>query len=232
MTIGLPVVKVILYDEQEIYIHKAGYWATHVSQFNILDYDDKLKKLIKRRLRINISSKSIVDIENKNDRYKRAINFYNNSFLISDIGVQFTLLFSSIEALFNLNGKNIKKTISKYTSKILFLDTVKENLYYKKIKDFYNKRSKYIHGNISPVITNEDMFDLREIVREILLIYWYLSLTLKIPNAKDMLLYLDNHNHANIGLQPQIFIKSLHMQDYKTFYNEVKSGLLNKKLNN
>ena len=65
-----------------------------------------------------MADSTIAELKDKNSRYKRALNFYNNSFDSSDIGVRFTLLFSSLEALFNITAENITNEVSKYASKI------------------------------------------------------------------------------------------------------------------
>lgn len=107
----------------------------------------------------------------------------------------------------------------------------KKKKYFFKIKDFYDKRSKYIHGNTPLIITKENEFDLREIVREVLLNYWYISMFYNIDKAEDMLIFIDNNTQNTIDLQVQLFIKALHMTNYQTFYAETRQQLISGKTN-
>lgn len=224
--IGLPVFNVNIYNEEEKFITKVGGIPGKTSNLRIATYTDKMKEILSERTRFNIISETLEKLENENDRYKRAINFYNDSFYVEDIGIKFTLLFSALETLFNLNGRFVKRTIAKYASKILFLSTEKEKEINDKLKDFYRIRSNYIHGNEPISIEKEIEFELREIVRKVLLIYWLISNSnKKVKTPKEMINYLDNNTKDSIDLQLQIFIKALDMKEYSDFYEDIREKL-------
>jgi hypothetical protein len=231
LSIGLPVFKSTVDDKDGKNITYVGYVTHHFSLLNISKYDEDMKILLNKRLRLWISNDTITELENKNCRYKRALKFYNDSFFTNDIEVRFTLLFSSLESLFNLTGEEVIENVSKYSSKILFENTKKEKKYYHKIKDFYDARSLYIHGNEPRSVSEKMEFDLREIVREVLLMYWYISHFKEINNPEDIIKFIDNNNQNTIELILQVFKKSLHMTNYQEFYNETRERLLNGETN-
>ncbi len=69
-----------------------------------------------------------------NKNFKRAVDFYIDSFTPLNVGIRFTLLFSALEALFNISKKDISKTIAKYGSKILFVNADNRKKYKLEIK--------------------------------------------------------------------------------------------------
>lgn len=126
ISIGLPVFKATIYDENEKFITYVGSVSHQVSLLSISNYNDKMKEILTNRLRFSILDKTIIEIEEKNSRFKRAIEFYNSSFLNNNTNIRFTLLFSSLEALFNILEEDVTFSIAKYSSKILFLSNAKE----------------------------------------------------------------------------------------------------------
>lgn len=229
--IGLPIFKATIYDENNNFITYVGEVISQSSGSFISKYDDKMKLLLQKRLNFYIDDETLLDLESKNSRYKRAMDFFINSFVSSNNGIRFTLLFSALEALFNIDGNDVSETISKYGSKILFLSSKKSKKIKMKLKDYYDIRSLYIHGNIPRPITEKNEFDLREIVREILLIYWYISISQKIFDSNEIMNYLDATLPEQLELTMQIFIKSLHVTDYNSFYLSLCSKLLNNETN-
>lgn len=227
LNIGLPIFKVTIYDKNKDVITYAGYSTAQSSNLMIWDYNDKLKELLGKRLEINISDKALLELEEKNDRFKRAMSFYNSSFLPIDKSIRFVLLFSALEALFNLNeeDKIITDEISRYASKIQFLSSKKEKNMYYKIADYYDIRSTYIHGNNPRPITTENEFDLREIVRKVLIIYWYISLNNMINNSEEMKMFLNRITQKNLSLGTQMFIKCIFTLNYRETYKEISNKL-------
>ncbi len=212
VAISLPAFIVEIYDENKKYNTKIGYYSLNCLTFNIRDYDDKLKSIVEKRLNYSISDINLNKLEEKNTRFERALNFYNFSFIPNNINIRFILLESALEALFNLYNKKIKENIAKYGSKILFLD--KNGTFEKEriLKDYYIKRSFYIHGNNPKEITKNDENILREIVRKILLIYWDISIKEKIYNSKDIIKFLNKIDRNHIPEYLQSFIKLLNME--------------------
>ena len=232
--ISLPVFITIIYKDNNLYT-MIGHTSLETTNLMVNNYDDDMKAKLAHRLCFYISDSTINDLENNNLRFKRALNFYVNSFNSLDIGVRFILLFSSLESLFNIDLENdiISTTISKYTTKILFLSNKVSRDPKKKIINFYNLRSRYIHGDDDFEISREDEKELREIVREVLLIYWNISVVYKITNPQEIKKLLDNIDRDSLNIQVQLFIKYIRTNpsEFKKLYNNVKQNFLNKNYN-
>ena len=231
ISIGLPVFLTTIYNENKELLTYVGYYNNQSSTFHIWDYNEELKQVLTRRLNFHVNSNSLSDLEKNNSRFERAYTLYNESFSPQNKNVQFALLFSSLESLFNIDSDNITNDISKYSSKIQFLNSKKEKSMIMKIVDYYDIRSKYIHGNIPRLVNDKNLFDLREIVRKVLLIYWFISISYKIYSSSDIISFLDIHDRNNLDLQVQLFVKSLDIIDYSKFYDETKELLSNGILN-
>ena len=208
LAITLPVFLTTIYKDDAFYTC-VGNIAWNITNLKVYDYDDVMKQNLQNRLRFHMADSTITELKEKNPRYKRALNFYNNSFNSTDIGVRFTLLFSSLEALFNITAENITNEVSKYASKILFLNKSKAKSSKWKIINYYDIRSKYIHGNDGFEITKEIEHNLREYVREILLIYWCIYMTYNITDAQEIKDLLDNKDNDTIDVKVQLFVKYL-----------------------
>lgn len=228
LAITLPVFLTTIYKDDEIYTYVGNVtWTT--TNLNVRDYDDVMKKTLQNRLCFHMSDSTITGLKEKNLRFKRALDFYNNSFNSSDIGVRFTLLFSSLEALFNITAEDITNEVSKYTSKILLLNKKKTNSSKWKIIDYYDIRSRYIHGNDGFEITKDIEHNLREYVRETLLIYWCISMTYNITEAQRIKDLLDRIDNDTIDLKVQLFIKYLRTDTDKfgLLYSKIRDNFLN-----
>lgn len=208
LAITLPVFLTTIYKDDEFYTC-VGHITWNTTNLKVHDYDEVMKQNLQNRLRFHMSDSTITDLKEKNPRYKRALNFYNNSFNSTDIGVRFTLLFSSLESLFNITAENITNEVSTYASKILFLNKSKSKSSKWKIINYYDVRSRYIHGNDGFEITKEIENNLREYVREILLIYWCVSMTYNITDAQEIKNLLDNNTIDTIDVKVQLFVKYL-----------------------
>ena len=227
LPITLPVFLTTVYKDNTFFTY-VGNVAWTITNLKVSDYDDKMKKVLQNRLNFHISDSTLTELKDSNPRYKRALNFYNNSFNYSDIGVRFTLLFSSLEALFNITKENITNEVSRYASKILFLDKKQSNSSKWKIIDYYDIRSKYIHGNDGFEITKEIEHNLREYVREILLIYWFLSTTYNITDAQKIKDLLDRIDNDTVEMNVQLFIKYLRTDTDKfgLLYDNIRNNFL------
>lgn len=177
--------------------------------------------MLSHRLSRRISIESLEESGLKNSRFKRALEFYFNSFMASNTSVNFTLLFSSLEALFNLESDKITETIASSTSKIMFVDERVEKKIKYKMKDYYDRRSSYIHGNEPKEITEKRQFDLREIVRKVILIYWQISMTENIFDSKKILEFINDNKLTDLNLSLQLFIKHLEDGEYKDMYDDM-----------
>lgn len=67
------------------------------------------------------------------------------------------LIFSALEAIFNLETEDVTEKISRYSAKLLAEENDKEyNQVYSDIKKLYKKRCDYIHGSKTNNILDED----------------------------------------------------------------------------
>ena len=139
------------------------------------------------------------------------------------------MLFSSLEALFNITAENITNEVSRYASKILFLNKKQSNSSKWKIIDYYDIRSKYIHGNDGFEITKEIEHNLREYVREILLIYWNISMTYNITDAQDIKNLLERIDNDTVDMKVQLFVKYLRTDpnQFGLLYDKIVDNFLN-----
>lgn len=78
-----------------------------------------------------------------------------------------------------------------------------------KIINYYDIRSSYIHGNEPISITDENEFDLREIVRKVLIIYWYISLGYRINSSEEMEQFLDKNATSELPPNTKSFIRDI-----------------------
>lgn len=225
--ISLPVLLTTIYKDNEFYTC-VGNISLATTNLRVNDYDDMMKQSLQSRLKLYMSDSTITDLKEKNPRFKRALSFYNNSFDSSDVGVRFTLLFSSLESLFNITAENITNEVSKYASKILFLNKKESNSSKWKIINYYDTRSKYVHGNDGFEITVENERNLREYVREILLIYWCISMVYNITDAQEIKSLLDKIDSINLELRVQLFIKYLRTDPakFEKLYGKIRDNFL------
>ena len=156
----------------------------------------------------------------KNNRLNRAFEFFYDSFDSNKIEIRYILLFTSLECLFNLDGKYINETLSNYVAKImsLFDETLYETTY-RKIKKLYVIRCDYIHGNKNVTISSQDEKELRKIVRQVLIFYYLIFFNKKF-SYKKMLDYLNNIE--SIDISDRLILKTLLSKSFE----EQQLGLL------
>lgn len=147
-----------------------------------------------------------------NNQFNRALEFYNDSFESEKISNRFILIFSSLEAIFNLDTEEITEKLSRYSAKLLAEGNEEEyKQVYLDIKRLYKKRSDYIHGSKTNNILDEDEKLLRFYVRKIILSYWTIILCTK-KTAKQILEYLNSDE--KLDLQVRLFISSINSSDF------------------
>ncbi len=228
--ITLPVFKTVIYNENNDFYTYVGGVNWEISRLTVRDYDEEMKNKLSQRLSLYISDSTISELENKNVRYKRALNFYLKSFESQDVGVRFTLLFSSLESLFNIIGNNITKEVSNYASNILFLNSRQRHSSKWKLTTYYEIRSRYIHGNDGYELTTEQENELRDYVREILIIYWNISMTYNIFEPQEMKNLINNTQRDDLDIRVQLFIKYMRTspKQYSKLYDQICLEFLNK----
>lgn len=158
-------------------------------------------------------------MKNTNNNYfNRAIEFYNDSFDSEKITNRYILIFSSLEAIFNLDTEDVTEKISRYSAKLLAENDQSEyDKIYKDMKILYKKRCKYIHGSKINNIKDEDEKLLRKYVRKIIIAYWHIILITK-KNSKEILKYLDGDEKLDIQVRlliSTINSNSFYEQQYK-----------------
>lgn len=176
LDIILPKFQIYVFDENNNMIIKypIGYVKNENNILKVRTNIDGMKDFFVERLSLEPHLTNLPQLVNKNIRLERALSFYHNSFLPDQLGVRFTMLFSALESLFNIDKEDIQATISKYTSKIFFLNNTKTKKLRKQVFDFYDLRSYYVHGNEVTFSSNSE-FQLRELVRSVLMIYMKIS---------------------------------------------------------
>lgn len=156
-----------------------------------------------------------------NNQFDRALEFYNESFESEKVSIRYILIFSALEAIFNLDTHNVTEKISTYSAKLLAEDDDKEyNQIYTNIKKLYKKRSDYIHGSKTNNITEIDENQLRYYVRKIINTYWIIIWQTK-KTAKQILEYLNSDQ--KLELQVRLFISAINANNF----TEQQYGMVN-----
>lgn len=115
-------------------------------------------------------------------------------------------MFSALESLFNISGDEVTKEVSTYSSNILFLSSKERSKSKWKISTYYNIRSRYIHGNDGYQLTKKQESELRDYVREILLIYWNISMAYNIYDPQNIKELINSTKITNLDIQVQHLI--------------------------
>lgn len=205
-----------VYSSDEMLIGKCVYFVGGTF-WNKLSYIDAEE--LSKNARFHINYDLFTDV--KLERYHRALSFFYDSFDSEKKEIRFIMLMSSLECLFNYklrNSESITHKVSTIFANIFSTFDGRYDYYYQIAKVFYDKRSKYLHGN-NNTISEADEKELRKYSRIILL---FVSLVI-INNSfslKEMLKYLENNKQYN--LQDKLFLTALFAKDFK----EQQLGLL------
>lgn len=108
----------------------------------------------------------IIQIDH-NDSYKSMIRTYDTSYLLGICESEYITLFSILEMLLGSGNTEITYQISRGTALILSNSENEMLEIYKQMKKLYKARSQYVHSG--KTIAHEHLFDLREIVRKVLI---------------------------------------------------------------
>lgn len=206
--IKFPVIMIYVYDLEDKLITILGdIIKINIPSLLAYDKDAQFEKITRQNNRISnfTSQESINKLVEKNLLFKRALSFYYESFSVCDEKNGFILLTSSLETLLNKDtyekifscekcGQNVYKisdTVSTNVSKILFDDNLKSEF-----KKLYGKRSKYLHGK-KVEITKFDEQYMQEIVRKVLLMYWFVSVNKCINNHKKIMAEILSNEYKN-----------------------------------
>lgn len=190
-------INIEFYDENKKYMGTYQF-NRPISNWNRLTYNLPANEIYNNsRFGMDFNS-----MKNTNNNYfNRALEFYNDSFDSEKITNRYILIFSSLEAIFNLDTEDVTEKISRYSAKLLAEDDKNEyNKIYKDIKTLYNKRCKYIHGSKTNNIKEDDEKLLRKYVRKIIIAYWHIILITK-KTSKEILKYLDSDEKLDIQVR-------------------------------
>ncbi|MGX6443622.1 hypothetical protein ACWM35_10450 [Neobacillus sp. K501] len=222
LDIFIPVSKLEVYDEEMNLIEKRSL----AKDFSPLDHNSRFSKknleLQSNRLKLHIRWDLMTEMMSVNREYIRALEYFNQSFSVNDIPVKLLCLFASLESLFNNDGEKITEKVATFTSKLYF-DNDKKDEIYSRIKKLYNERSLYIHGQRTDRITYNFYGELKEIVRVVLLNYWFVSMFNDVKNNNQMISFLDEDKPLNPATQSAIL--ATREPDYTKFYSDVREKL-------
>lgn len=196
------------YDENKNYV-----WTCQINR--PISYWNRLMYKLPNE-EINNNSRFHIDIDSmkntNNNHFKRAIEFYNDSFDSDKITNRYILIFSSLESIFNLDTKDVTEKISRYSAKLLAEDNEKEyNQIYTDIRKLYRKRCNYIHGSKKNNINEDDEKLLRRYVRKIIIAYWMIILNTKMTSMQ-ILKYLDSEK--KLDLKTRLVISTINSNSF------------------
>ena len=203
-------VNIEFYDENKKYVSSIQS-NRKISFWNRLSYDLDAKEISNNsRFHMNFDTMK----NTRNDRFNRALYFYNNSFDSEIISNRFILIFSSLEAIFNLDSENIIEKLARFSAKLLSENNPEYyNTIYNDMKYLYKKRCEYVHGKKNNNILIEDEKLLRKYVRKIIIAYWYIILYSK-KTPKQILEYLDSNETLDIMIR--MMITTLNSNDFSS----------------
>ena len=204
------IICIEFYDENKKYIsavqgcRKISFWNRLLYNLNVDEFNNNS--------RFHFDFNSMKNTSNK--YFNRALEFYNDSFESEKRAIRYVLVFSSLEAIFNLDSKNIKHKISKYSAKLLAeYDKDAYSKIYNDIKGLYKKRCDYIHGSNRNSIQDEDEKLLRNYVRKIIIAYWLIIIYSK-KSASQILGYLDSKEKIDVEIR--MMIAALNSNDFSS----------------
>ena len=108
-----------------------------------------------------------LNAENRSDNYKAMIRMYETSYLVGLCESEYIMLFSILEMLLGTGNSEITYQISRGTAILLSKSADEMLQIYTQMKKLYNARSMYVHSG--KTIDHKNLFELREIVRKVLL---------------------------------------------------------------
>ena len=119
--------------------------------------------------------------------------------------------------------------MANYSSRILFLSSNDRFKSKYVLKNYYRERSNFIHGNnynISKKIEQR----LRDYVRDILLIYWNISIIYNVYDPEEIKELVLSTDRNTIDIQVQLFIKYLRTSPdkFKELYSLIRTSFLNR----
>ena len=204
------VTKITFYDE-----NKKALCSTNItkvlSHWNRLNYNLN-PKIFSNNSRFHIDFTYMQ--RTGNNRFDRALEFYNDSFDSDLIPVRYLLIFSSLESIFNLDGGNIVDNLARYSAKLISNgDSNAYDKVYSRMKKLYEIRSKYVHGASRNRITVDDEKELRVYARKIIISYWFMVFSYNM-SSREILKYLSTNAPLDINLR--VLLVALNSDDFSS----------------
>ncbi len=224
--IKFPVKMVTAYKADDTFLTiKAEFIKTNAAALLSNDRNVTLEKMKRQENRMSsgFAYEKILELRDNNEYYKNALSLFYSSYSVNDDTVGFTLLITALESLFSKATYEdvevcytcsqpmyrIRQSVSQNVSKIL-LDS--DETICKKVKKLYDKRSAFLHKGKRDIST-EDYCTLQEFVRNVLLMYWYVSMNINSFDHKAIMaeIHSDNmhqkfmYNNFLIGLDNSSF---------------------------
>lgn len=198
--IKFPVKMVTAYKADNSFLTvKAEFMKTNVATLLSNDRNVTFEKMKRQENRMSsgFAYEKILELRDNNDYYKNALSLYYSAYSVTDDSVGFALLITALESIFSKSTYEevescslcsqpmyrIRQSVSQNVSKIL-LDS--DETICKKVKKLYDKRSAFLHKGKRDIDTN-DYYTLQEYVRNVLLMYWYVSMNIDSYNHKEIM---------------------------------------------
>lgn len=209
--IKFPVKMVTAYKSDDTFLTiKAEFMRTNAAALLSNDRNVTLEKIKRQENRMfsSFAYEKIIELRDNNKYYKNALSLFYSSYSVNDDVVGFTLLITALESIFSKSTYEavetcsscsqpkykIRQSVSQNVSKIL-LDS--DEKICKKVKALYDKRSGFLHKG-ERNISKEDYYLLQEYVRNVLLMYWCVSMNIKSFDHKAIMTEIHSDNmHQN-----------------------------------
>ena len=107
---------------------------------------------------------------NNNSKFKEIVRMYFDSFMMESSEMSFVVLSVVLEMLFGAPNGELTYRISRGTALFLSSDRDEMKTIHSQVKKLYNLRSKYVHEGKN--VEWEKLFELREIVRNIIVLMY------------------------------------------------------------
>lgn len=205
--IKFPVKMVKAYKLDETFLTtKAEFIKTNAVALLSNDRNVTLEKMKRQENRMSseFAYEKILELRDNNEYYKNALSLFYSSYAVNDDTVGFTLLITALESIFSKSTYDevatcsecsqpmyrIRQSVSQNVSRIL-LDS--DETICKKVKKLYDKRSAFLHNGKRDV-SSDDYYALQEFTRNVLLMYWYVSMNINSYDHKEIITEINSDN--------------------------------------
>ena len=235
--IKFPIKKVDICDDKGNFITTRA----NFSKINIPSLLSANRQLVvetqkrqENRLSSGISYEKIVELKNENHYFDNALTIYYSSFSVEDVCAGFALLMTSLEALLSLSTYStieqchecgqlkykIRANVSENVGLILRDET---KTIKSRIKKLYDKRSDFLH-NGNRCVKDSDLRELQEYTRKVLLMYWFISMTIAKSDHKEIVNVFRSDDYLKNVLYGT-FLTSLSNESFEERKSQIIKGI-------